>query len=61
MNYEVQTKDGQFVASGKDKDAVVAEARAKAPGEQLIGVITDDEGAEHGGFFIGDIPAGMPL
>ena len=60
--YDVETMDGLFVASDDNKEEAVRKARAKAPGERLIGIIrrkVDD--SDKGGFFIGDLPAGMPL
>lgn len=60
--YDVETMDEQFVASDDNKEEAVRKARAKAPGERLIGIIRRK--SDHGdvaGFYIGDLPAGMPL
>jgi hypothetical protein len=56
MHFEIETDNGLFVASANTREEAVAKARAKAPGEQLIGTIIDEEGCEVGGFFVSKTP-----
>lgn len=61
MNYIIEDREGNTVAVNSNKDEAIRIARKHQPTGCLLGTIVDDDGKEHGGFIVGQLPANFGM